>query len=252
MAGTYKKTFLDQVIARVDFSSDLPIKESLPDAIAREVVERFPISEPKKSFLGKVHIEKGGDISAQKIDARTEWNFHGKEREKTVCITSTFMWTNYKKYESFEVLKTDFLAVVKAIFECYKEAVVINRFGLRYINTFCISDGDPTDWTGYFDPKMLTLPDIVTDESKLSRALHNVELNFGDERLKVQYGMHNPDYPATIRNREFILDLDAFYGGLQDENQIEINLNKFHDDIKMFFEKCITNKLRKKMSDSNG
>jgi len=104
MAGTYKKTFLDQVIARVDFASDLPIKESLPDTVARESVKRFPISEPKKAILAKVRF-KGADISAQKIETRTEWNFHGKERGKSLCITSSWMWVAYKKYQSFRILR---------------------------------------------------------------------------------------------------------------------------------------------------
>lgn len=47
---------MDKVIARVDFASDLPIKESLAEVVAREVVKRFPISEPKKAFLGKVEF----------------------------------------------------------------------------------------------------------------------------------------------------------------------------------------------------
>ena len=248
MARNYKKTFLDHVIARVDFASELPLKDSLPDTVAREAVKRFPVSEPKKVFFGRVQIRKGGDISAKKIDVGTEWNFHGKEREKTLCITSSCMWTDYKKYESFEVLKNDFLAVLKTLFECYKEAVVIKRLGLRYINTVRLKDGDPTDWNGFFDPNLLHLPKIVKDKSKLSRAFHTVILNLGDERIKVQYGMRNPDYPATVRSREFTLDIDAFYEGLQDENEVESNLEKFHKHIKQVFEETITGKLRKEMN----
>ncbi len=51
MAGTYKRTFLEQVIARLDFASDLPIKESLPDTVARETIKRFPISGLVKKWL---------------------------------------------------------------------------------------------------------------------------------------------------------------------------------------------------------
>lgn len=251
MSKVYKKTFLDKAIARVDFASGLPIKESLPQSIAREAIRRFPISEPKKLILGKVEFSKAGDLSAKKIDSQIEWNFHGKEREKTVCIASSWMWTIYKKYESFDVLKSDFIAVFNTLLECYEENIVIKRLGLRYINRFRLSDGDPTDWSGFFERNMLPLPKIVTDREKLSRAFHTIELNFGDERLKVQYGMHNPDFPATIRSREFVLDLDAFYEGFQDSNQIEVNLQKFHDHIAAFFEECITNRLRKEMDSTN-
>lgn len=248
MAGTYKKTFLDQVIARVDFASDLPVKESLPDSLAREVVKRFPISEPKKAYLGEVHLDKGGDISAQKIDARTEWNFHGKEREKSLCITSSWMWVTYKKYQSFTMLRDDFLGVLSEFFKVYGEAVVIKRLGLRYINRFNLSEGDPTDWGGFFEPNMLPIPKIVKDRKTLSRSFHTVEMNYGDERLKVQYGMHNPDFPATIRSREFVLDLDAFFEGIQDETEVKTNLEKFHNHIKEVFEESITNNLRQEMN----
>ena len=66
--------------------------------------------------------------------------------------------------------------------------------------------------------------------------------------LKIQYGMNNPDYPALIRSKEFILDYDAFYEGSQDKESIIENLERFHSKIEDMFEKSITDELRKVMS----
>ena len=78
----------------------------------------------------------------------------------------------------------------------------------------------------------------------VSRVFHNVEYSFDDFNLRYQFGMHNPDYPAPIKKKSFILDLDAYYQGIQDKDEIQKNLDKYHDKIQEVFELSITDKLR--------
>lgn len=59
--------------------------------------------------------------------------------------------------------------------------------------------------------------------------------------------MHNPDFPAPIRKKIFVLDYDAYCEGLQDMEDIKKNIDVFHDKIENLFEENITKKLREKM-----
>ncbi len=59
--------------------------------------------------------------------------------------------------------------------------------------------------------------------------------------------MHNPDYPANIVKKIFILDYDAYCEGAQEKNEILKNLDKFHLKIQQLFEYCIQDELRKVM-----
>ena len=56
--------------------------------------------------------------------------------------------------------------------------------------------------------------------------------------------MHNTDYPATIKKKVFILDLDAYYSGLMNKNDIIEYFPKFHKSIQELFENSITEKYR--------
>jgi hypothetical protein len=40
---------------------------------------------------------------------------------------------------------------------------------------------------------------MVDEGSQASRAFQNLELILQDVRIRFQYGMHNPDYPAPIK-----------------------------------------------------
>jgi hypothetical protein len=51
MENKYKKTFLTNVIVRVDFPNPLKIHENLPSILTKAILELFPISEPKKMIV---------------------------------------------------------------------------------------------------------------------------------------------------------------------------------------------------------
>lgn len=74
-----------------------------------------------------------------------------------------------------------------------------------------------------------------------------MDLNLGNMKIRFRYGMHNPDYPAPIRKKLFILDYDAFLEGLQNEADMISNIDKFNNEIESMFEKCIKDGLREIM-----
>lgn len=251
MGKVYKKNFLDKVIARLDFATELPgIADTLPAEVAAIAVKHFPIDEPKKVVAGKVQISPIGEVSAEAIGSSIEWHYHGKNREKSLCVAPRVMFIVHKQYQSFDIFKNDFLPIVNALFNVYgnDKSIVVKRFGLRYINSIHFDEDNPVDWTAYLAEKLLPIFEVVEDKKQICRAFNNLILNYDDMLLKFQYGMHNSDYPALIRSKDFILDFDAFYQGLQDEEEIKSNLDRFHDEIEKFFEQCITDELREVMN----
>ena len=93
------------------------------------------------------------------------------------------------------------------------------------------------------------LPDRTEE---LSRVFEIVEFNYGDSQLRCQFGMPNPDYPAPIRRKLFVLDLDAYRTGLMDPDEVPDLLDDFHARIKEIFEQSITDGLRRLMNGRKG
>ena len=52
--------------------------------------------------------------------------------------------------------------------------------------------------------------------------------------------MHNPDFPAPIKKKIFILDYDAYCSGILTKDEIFKNLPIFHAEIQRLFESSIT------------
>ena len=244
----YKRPFLTSVIARVDFPSPIAqLERQLPKVLSETVTKAFPIAEPRPAFTQELQIRPAGDVQQQRSEY-TEWRFHGQDREKTFTIVPRAVFVEYKVYTSYEGLKNDFLGVLSRFFEFYKDTQG-SRLGLRYINNIELPDGDPLNWEQYLNKSMLSLFGLYPDRQFISRAFHNLELNFDDFNLRYQFGMPNPDYPARIRKKTYALDLDAYRQGPQDFADISESLDKLHERIQEVFELSITHELRRIMND---
>jgi uncharacterized protein (TIGR04255 family) len=250
----YKKNFLDKVTARINFQPLNSIKSSLDKNLSKKALELFPIAEPKKELMGiKLQFSlKDEAVKREELGRKAEWHYFGKNREKELCIATDFMYVQYSLFENFDTFYNDFIEIMEVLFKSYKD-IQVNRTGLRYINNIKFKEPNPTDWTDYINDNLLSIFNVPSeiDRDKISRAFHVLELNYGDMNLRFQYGMINPDYPALIREKLFILDYDAFCSGLKTEVEIRENINKFNNYIENLFEQCIKDKLREKM-DQNG
>lgn len=238
----YKNDYLTQVIARIDFASPIQkFTQELPAKLSEKALVIFPILEPRQAIATELRISPKA-VEPKRTEL-TEWNFWGKNREKRLVILNTAIFVEYKHYANYESFKKDFTDIIEVLFAEVPE-VVANRLGIRYINNFEIPDGDPFGWDEYFNAHLLSTIKFVDDKNTISRAFNNLELNFADFNLRFQFGMPNPDYPASIRKRHFVLDLDAYHQGLQTFPEIPSSLDRYHDKIQYLFEASITDKLR--------
>lgn len=240
----YKENPIKEAIARIDFLNSIEeFKNEIPNEISNKIKKLFPIAESKETISKELRIEPNNEVKHIEIKG-IEWNFFDKERAKRLCITNSTMFIIYYKYDKFDSFYADYKHVLDSLYQ-YKPDIQLKRFGIRYINNIKFNEGDPLDWSKYLDPKLLSIFDIPSEKKTISRAFQNIELNCGDYNVRFQYGMHNPDYPAVIKKKVFILDFDAYYGGIMSKADIEEFFPKFHNAIQDLFEKSITDEYRK-------
>jgi uncharacterized protein (TIGR04255 family) len=244
----YKRNFLTEVIVRVDFLNPLhETEKQLPKKIAQEAGRNFPIPDPKTSFAKEFQLSEIG-VRETLSKQMKEWHFHGKNRDKTLAITPLFLFITYKNYTSFETLQTEFANIFSKLLEVTKE-IQARRFGVRYINNIRIKERDPLDWEKYLNSNLLQTINFPKNKKTIARAFNVLELNYTEFNLRFQFGLHNPDFPAPIKQKVFVLDFDAYYEGVQEYEEILRNLEKYHSEIQEMFEMSITDNLRQIMDE---
>ena len=150
MARKYRAPFLKEVIIRLDFSSPvIQLAKTVPQRLKDIISPLFPISEPK-GFIGKELLVTKSITKEETIEG-TDWYFHSMDRQKTLIVCRNNLNITYKKYDSFDILKRDFLPIVEELFNTYNDFEG-KRFGLRYINEIMLSENNTLDWTSYLDP----------------------------------------------------------------------------------------------------
>jgi uncharacterized protein (TIGR04255 family) len=241
----YQTNFLTQVVARVDFLSPVSsLQKELPPAIASSARLYFPIAEPREAVAQELQFAP--EVKAGKKTEFTEWNFYSKDRTNRLAISHAALYVSYKAYASYDSLRAEFLSVLEPFLQQFHD-VQARRLGLRYVNQVPSLRTGPLDWQGVVDDRMLAL--ISFDQpDRLCRMFHVLEYNHDDFRLRYQFGLHNPDYPALIKQGPFILDLDAFTEVPHHSNEISGYLDRFHLHIQQLFESSIGGILREKLN----
>lgn len=247
MRKRYKKPFLNKVIARVDFASPVEtLLKKVPPRVNVFLLPAFPILEPRKAIAAKLMI--GGEQlkEQQQESLQTHWFYHGKYKKKRAVIAPEYFLVEYDAYSSFEELKSHFLPILEELFKSI-EQLQVKRFGLRYIDRIAFDDSNVFEWSDYLHESLLAAFLIPHEDKQIVRAFNNFTVSDEDMILQFQYGMHNPDFPAPIKKKLFILDFDAYTEGLLELDDIKAKLEKFHEAIGNLFEQVITDGLREKM-----
>lgn len=241
----YKQAFLKEVIARVDFASQIDsLEKSVPSVIANAALERFPIIEERKALAQELLLLK--EELHHKQRRFTEWNYHGRERQKRLAIAPEFAYVTYTKYSRYEELIDDFFTVISVLCQKYSD-LRFARLGLRYINQIDINGHDPYNWEDIINPGLLGIfQQFANNQSSVNRLFHIVEFKYADDiQLKFQFGVPNPDFPAPLRAPLFVLDMDAYFEGLQNLENLREHLDSSHLHIQELFETSILDEFRR-------
>jgi uncharacterized protein (TIGR04255 family) len=217
------------------------LSKNLPQKIASAALKRFPISEPQKGHLQSITFSPTTvETSTQET---AEWIYHGRDRKKTLILTPESLSITNTQYESFESLCDDYRLVLKQLFDSIPD-LSISRVGLRYINILEIGDENPLVWREYVNESMLGIIDMQCNSHSLARVFHIVEFNDNGQQLRFQFGIANPDFPSPICRRQFVLDLDAYFSGDLERDELDILIDRSHNEIQRIFESSITQKTR--------
>jgi uncharacterized protein (TIGR04255 family) len=248
----YKKHFLTQVIARIDFAPVEKLGHKGPPKPFYEAIRsRFPIAETKTLIARSLQIGPGDQKPQEMSQELREWVYHGKVRDKYLSVAQNMLAVEYSTYQTFEILREDFLKGIDALRTTFGD-IQATRLGLRYIDNIELNEENPTDWKKYLHPNLLSIFKIATDLKTIARAFQILEINDGETCIRFQFGMPNPDYPAPIRKKTFTMDTDAYCNLLLSRDEVAQYLDRFHSQINRLFESVITDGLREKMGVTHG
>jgi uncharacterized protein (TIGR04255 family) len=243
----YKKPFLKQVVARINFVAPIvALEKTLPAKLAKVASAHFPISEPRDAVAKQFHLTPAGMKESEK--SFRQWVFWGLEREKQLILTPSSLDLVYTRYTTYQSMKSHFCAIVDGVAKEFPDAQAA-RFGLRFVNIIEeIKLSSPIDWGEYIAPELLQAEAFFAEPASLTRLMHMAELKYGEVDLRFQFGMPNPDYPAVIKRPQFVLDLDAYVQTAHELSSSPQYVEQAHNLIQGLFERSITEKLRKRMN----
>lgn len=240
----YNKNFLTEAISKVEFLSPIEsLDKSLPKRFSDDIKDLFPIAESRVVTNNIVNIVD--EYIDRKTEESIEWYFWNKERTRKITLSKNVLMLVQNHYSSFNDFKNEFFTALNSI--CLVDSdLVIKRYGVRYINNIKLNEPNPLDWSEYINKDLIASINIPKDRERISRTFHNLEMNYEEFNLRFNFGIHNPDYPALIKQKAFILDMDAYHNGVQNKTEIEKALPLYHNKIQEFFEFAITSKFRTK------
>ena len=108
----YLTNTITNAILRLDFANPIPqINSELDAQVRSECLKYFQIPERRLSQNKEVQIneEPGKDSVSISHSTITEWCFKGKSARKELKITQAAIIIDVQEYESFDVLKQEFL-----------------------------------------------------------------------------------------------------------------------------------------------
>ena len=240
----YKKNYITEAIARIDFINPIDeLLESIPKDLSEKVGDRFPVVESRDITQSHINFSKGGSTTTE--EKMKEWFFWNRERNRRISINKKWMILVQNRYSTFEDFEGEFAFAIKTLCEKYP-SLTINRFGVRYINNIRLREPGPLDWEEYINADLISSIKIPKDKDKISRTFHNLEMNYTDFNVRFNFGIHNPDYPAIIKQKVFVLDIDAYNSSVQTKEDVIANIRIYHDKIQELFEYSITDAFRTK------
>ena len=241
----YKKSYLKQVIARIDFTSPIAqLEKAVPSKIINSIIKYFPIVEPADVVMQEIAFDGAAVKHSQ--TASKQWNYFSKDRLQQLTLAAQNVFVVYNSYNKYEDIRDQFNAVIDVMGKAFPETKA-SRFGIRYINQIDIEVDDPTVWKKYIDPRLLASRDFFDEGDAIARLISISEIKYDDMNVVFQYGMPNPDHPAPIKRPLFILDLDASVSQAHELAEAISYMDLGHAKIQAIFERSITDELRKKM-----
>lgn len=250
MAATqmcYRRDFLSGVICRVDYPM-MELSLEARDKFAAKIAERFPHTSSVPLRETSVNLtDAGGDVVHRDIGRQYT---HRKTVDGTVALTigpqALSLNLGPADYTSFADFFVDFSFALQAAIDAFSIAE-FTRVGLRYVNEIRLP-GRALDWAGIINERLL--PAVLApalEGGRMLRSMHQVCDLHDDDQVLLTYGLVNPDFPAPLVQRHFILDIDSSRDYVLKRDEVEGCVRTLNQLCADTFESCIGNGLREKM-----
>jgi uncharacterized protein (TIGR04255 family) len=239
----YKKNHLQEVVAVIQFASPIQaLNEAvLPEKVQAILKARYPIFESQKAITQNVIFnEQGMETNSSEYQ---QWVYHGETREKTIAVTQDSITVSIKQYKSYDEFKLDVIEPIEEISKLEGNVYIV-RTGLRYVNVFPSKTNEYNELIQKFHPMISSSFSNIIDPDSISRLISVSEYIHDEVKCRVQSGIFNADYPAKIKNKEFVLDIDAFIDTPHSFANINKLFDSLHTVIQGKFEKNITETVR--------
>lgn len=242
----YKNNMIKEAIIRLDFESPInELKAIIPTSIENLILKKYSQKETNEGFNEEIRINSAnGNIERIQTPFK-DWSFWGNSKSQRICISENFVFVSHQNYLSFEDFYTTYETLIKELFKLEPE-LKIKRVGIRYINNIELDDDEPMKWDDYINKNLLSSLNINKGGSELTRTVQILELNYpkDDINIKYQYGMHNPDYPAPIKRKIYLMDIDGYKTGSICEDELIYLIPEIHKHLEELFEDSILDNLR--------
>ncbi|MYM24834.1 TIGR04255 family protein [Duganella sp. FT135W] len=248
----YGRDFLTAVVIKVDFpTTPLTLTEE-KNPFLDKVSERFPhlSAAPLREMMFNfadgvsdvVHRDFGFAWTALKSPGGTVSLALGHD-----ALTLTYGPSDYVGFDAFF---EEFSFILDALVDNFGMRH-FTRVGLRYVNEIRLP-GRALDWAGIIDERLVsaTLAPALNG-GRLLRSMHQVCEQHDEDQVLLNYGLVNPDYPAPLVQRHFILDIDSFRQSVITVDETKNCIKRLNNLCTDTFENSIGSDLRSLMEPEN-
>lgn len=253
MGKSYKKDYITNFIIRFDYND---IKEEILEDLQKifESKYKFIINETKMVETGKIKVDfekKQSEIKSEGI--KKEFSLFNVERTERLKFSSDMFIYETIKYTGYDSIKGIIKEFIDIINKNGKEEL-FNRMGMRYINNIELpyeKKEEIFDWGDYINEKIWNNNQFI-DNSNLLQKITVQEFKSGNKDsniiFRLQTGIPNPNKPAEIIKKNFLIDIDGFTMNVEKMINAFSKLQEIHDELSNIFDNCIEEKLIKIMN----
>jgi uncharacterized protein (TIGR04255 family) len=240
----YRRNFLSRVLLRVDHDNLPSAQES---AIADRIRDHFPVVAGIPIGTLTVNVTPTASGIQQNITGM-QWE-HRKVAGGTKILFSTpdHLSLEYGKddFDHFPPFRAEFEAGFNALAQVYPE-IHVTRIGLRYVNLIRFDEGNPLDWDGIIKAELVSAVKAgMQRDAEMARSMHQLHTKRSNVSAVLTYGINNPEYPAVVSRRQFVLDIDSHRSELIPHNEVLPTITSLNEMCEATFEQSIDDGLRR-------
>ena len=247
----YRNNQLAEVICQLRFPEILAIQANLPVAFQEAIRDEYPRYSSRKETPAPKLTGTPGNVSLQKQDPVTNYQFFSADGNWRVNLTSRFISLSCSRYTSWEDFAARLDKPLVSFIQTYHPAF-FERVGLRYLNFFSRKELglEGTPYRDMFAPCYLgPLADEDVSEMGTTRCSVDTEMSLrGGCRVKLHAG------PGMVKRQgqpdnevKFVLDQDLYMPGQVEVKHCIGALQTLHSQAWSIFRGAITEKLHDAM-----